>query len=143
MASFTFNLGSNGINDGSLDYLTAVVKVMFVTVVPSQDDDNLSGFTELNVGGYTPGFASADRKTLGTKTVTNDDTLNRSKHDAADPTAWTLAAGGTVLGAVVYFHDTSDALSTPLFFLDTGSIPTNGSTLTLQFHADGIGYVQN
>lgn len=143
MASFTFNLGSNGINDGSLDYLTAVVKVMFVTVVPSQDDDNLSGFTELNVGGYTPGFASADRKTLGTKTVTNDDTLNRSKHDAADPTAWTLAVGGTVLGAVVYFHDTSDALSTPLFFLDTGSIPTNGSTLTLQFHADGIGYVQN
>lgn len=143
MASFTFNAGSNAVNDGSLDYLTATVKVMFVTVVPSQDDDNLSGFTELNVGGYAPGFAGAGRKTLGTKTVTNDDTLNRSIMDAADPTAWTLAAGGTIVGAVIYFHITSDAASTPLFFLDTGSIPTNGSTLTLQFHADGIGYTQN
>lgn len=142
MSSFTFNAGSNGINDGSLDYLTAVVKVMFVTVVPSQDDDNLSGFTELNVGGYTPGFASVSRKTLAGKTVTNDDTLNRSIHAATNPSAWTLAVGETVVGAVVYFHDTSDALSTPLFFLDTGSIPTNGSTLTLQFHADGIGYTQ-
>ena len=142
MASFTFNLGSTGINDGSIDYLTDTIKVMLVTAVPSQDDDNLSGLTELNVGGYAPGFAGAGRKTLAGKTVTNDDTLNRSIHDATDPTAWTLAAGGTVVGAVIYKHLTSDAASTPLFFLDTGSIPTNGSTLTLQFHADGIGYTQ-
>lgn len=143
MASFTFNAGSNAINDGSLDYLTDTMKVMLVTVVPSQDDDNLSGFTELSVSGYVGGFAGAGRKTLGSKTVTNDDTLNRSILDAADPTAWTLATGGTVVGAVTYKHITSDAASIPLFFHDTGSIPTNGSTFTLQWSADGLGYVQN
>lgn len=143
MASFIFNAGSNAINDGSTDFLTDTVKVMLVTVVPGQDDDNLSGFTELNVGGYAPGFAGAGRKTIAGKTVTNDDTSNRSKLDADDPSAWTLAAGGTVVGAVSYFHDTDDASSTPLFFHDTGSIPTNGSTFTLQFHADGMGYAQN
>jgi hypothetical protein len=142
MASFTFNRGANSINDGSVDLLTGTIKVMLVTVVPNQDDDNLSAFTELNVGGYAPGFAGAGRKTLASKTVTVDDTLNRSAFDAADPSAWTLAVGGTVVGAVAYDHLTSDALSTPLFFLDTGSIPTNGSTFTLQFHADGIGYTQ-
>lgn len=148
MASFTYNKGSTDIANRTIDFAADTIKVMLIgtatAYTPDKDHSSMTtpALSELSVGGYTPGFASADRKTLGTKTITNDTTNDRTVFDAADPAAWTLATGGTVAAAIVYKHLTSDALSTPIFYLDFADVPTNGSTFTLVFDANGIGYTQ-
>jgi hypothetical protein len=148
MASFTYNKGSTDIQNGTIVWATDTIKVMLIgTATPYTPDKDHSSMTtpalsELSVTGYTPGFASADRKTLASKTLTNDTTNDRTVYDAADPSAWTLATGGTVAYAIVYKHLTNDAGSTPIFLLDFTDVPTNGSTFTLVFDANGIGYTQ-
>lgn len=149
MASGVFNSGSTGIADGSIDYLNDTIKVMLVTDgytfnADHDDIDAVIAGEELTVSGYAGGFSGAGRKTLGSKTVTNDTTNDRTKFDAADPTAWTLATGEDVKAAIVYKHDTDDATSIPIFYQEFAApIPTNGGTFTLSFHADGIDYIQN
>ncbi|MBA2706316.1 MAG: hypothetical protein H0U59_00745 [Gemmatimonadaceae bacterium] len=152
MASGVFNIGATSIGDGAIDFLTGTIKVMLIgtatAYVFEPDNANLGvasgpSASELSVTGYATGFASADRRTLASKTVASDLTNNRTTFDAADPAAWTLSTGGTVAAAVVYHHLTSDALSVPLFYLDFTDVPTNGSTFTLAFAATGIGYLQN
>jgi hypothetical protein len=148
--SFTFTAGANGINTASIDLLADQIKIMLVTDVPTPDADTIAGFSELRVGGYVPGFLGTGRKTLARKSVTREG--RRSVFRAADPSQWTLAPGGTVVGAVVYAHVTSDGQSVPLFFLEMRTsefpggplrgIPTNGSTFAIEFHADGVGYTQ-
>lgn len=134
MPSFTFAAGMTGINDGSIDFVVDAIAVMLVSEVPSEDADSIAGFAELSVAGYR-------RPTLTGKSVTR--VGRRSVFDANDPPAWTLAPGGTVVGAVLFEQ------ATPLFFLDMRmetedgrlvGIPTNGSTFELKFHDDGIGY---
>jgi hypothetical protein len=135
--SFTFTAGANGINNGSLDFLVDPVVIMLVTAVPSQDADTIAGFAELTVRG-------SSRKTLIGKSVTREG--RRSVFRAANPTPWTLAPGGEVVGAVISSH------GIPLFFLEMrtsdfpggplSGIPTNGSTFAVLFHDDGIGYSQ-
>lgn len=135
--SFTFTAGANAINDGSVDLLVDTITVMLVTDVPSPDADSIAGFAELRVAGY-------GRKTLDGKSVTREG--RRSVFRATNPSAWTLARGATVVGAVIHEQ------ATPLYFLDMRTsdfpggpllgIPTNGSTFTLQFHADGVGFSQ-
>lgn len=147
MASLTYNIGSLGIGDGSLDFLTDTIEVILTksTYSPNKDDTNSAyAAAEISgVSGYTGGFGGAGRKVLGSKTVTNDTTNDRTVHDAADPSAWTLGVGDTVGGCIIGKKGAaSDATAVPLFFLDFTDIPTNGSTFTLQFHADGIGYTQ-
>jgi len=148
MASFTYNAGSKGIADRTIDFINDTIKVMLIgTATPYTPDKDHSSMTtpaasELSVTGYTPGFASADRKTLASKTITNDTTNDRTVYDAADPSSWTLSTGGTVAAAIVYKHLTSDALSTPIFYLDTADTPTNGSAFTLIFDSLGIAYTQ-
>lgn len=148
MASFTYNKGSTDIANRTIDFLADVIKVMLIgTATPYTPDKDHTSMTtpaasELSVTGYTPGFASADRKTLASKTITNDATNDRTVYDAADPSSWTLSTGGTVAAAIVYKHLTSDALSTPIFYLDITDTPTNGSAFTLIFDALGIGYTQ-
>lgn len=143
MSSFTFDLGANGINSGSIDLLVDRISVMLVSEVPSQDADSLLNMREVRVAG-------AVRHTLTGKTVTLDTRLHRSVFDAADPPVWTLALGDAVAGAVIFDDVGSDAQSTPLFFCDTRveidgvlyAIPTNGSTFELTWNAEGIGYTQ-
>jgi hypothetical protein len=147
MASGTYNEGAYQLrNGGAVNFASGTIKIMIVSSAYTFDKDHASMTTpaasEISVTGYTPGFASADRKTLAGKTITKDTTNDRVKYDADDPSSWTLAAGATVGGEVVYWHDTDDATSVPLFFLDHADVPTNGGTFTVQFHADGIGYIQ-
>ena len=137
MSSFTFTAGANGINNGSIDLLVDEITVMLVTELPDPDADSIATFSELRVGGYRP-------QTLSGKSVTREG--RRSVFRASDPSPWTLALGGEVAGAVIREQ------ATPLFFLDTRTrefpggplrgIPTNGSTFTIEFHADGIAYTE-
>jgi hypothetical protein len=147
MASGVYNEGSESLQDGTIDYLTdANVKIMLLLSSYSFDKDHATVTTlaasEITVSGYTGGFGGAGRKALGSKTVAKNDTTDRVVFDAADPSAWTLAAGETVGGAAIIRENTNDAGSTPLFFLDFTDTPTNGGTFTVQFDAAGIAYLQ-
>lgn len=149
MASGAYNKGATDLQNRTVDYASDTIKVMLVKSTYTFDPDHSSMTTptvsELDCTGYTGGFAGADRKTLASKTITQDDTNNRSVYDAADPSAWTLggASNNTVGGAIVYKHLTNDAGSTPLFFVDFTDTATNGSTFTLVFPSTGINYLQN
>lgn len=142
MASKNYNAGIKAIQDRTIDWASSTINIMMVgTAVPytfSQDETSMTtpALSELSVTGYS-------RKTLGSKTITNDTTNDRSVFDAADPSAWTLSSGGTAAGAIVFWNNTNDAGSVPISFLDFTDTATNGSAFTIQFDANGIFYIQN
>jgi hypothetical protein len=143
VASLTYNAGSYGIQHRDVDFLSDTIKIMLVdsTYTPDKDDAfSTASAKEISVTGYTSGFAGSGRKTLAGKSITNDTTNDRTVFDADDPSAWTLSAGVTIGGAVVYKHLTNDAGSTPLWFIDCTDTATNGGTFTFAFAATGIAY---
>lgn len=146
MASFTYNEGAMQLESGgSVNYASDTIEVILVksTYTANKDDTNTAyAAAEISgVSGYTGGYGGAGRKVLASKTKTKDTTLDRIVYDAADPSAWTLGTGDTIGGCIIGKKGSADdTTAVPLFFLDFTDIPTNGSTLTLQFHADGIGY---
>lgn len=147
MASLVYNAGAKGIADGSIDFATDTIKIALLTDAYTPDKDHASMTTpaasELSVTGYAGGFAGAGRKTLASKTITKDDTNDRVKFDAADPSTWSsLASGATIAYAIIYKHITDDATSVPLFLIDFTDTPTNGGDFTLAFSASGIAYLQ-
>jgi hypothetical protein len=147
MASFLYNAGADAIRQGgAIDWDTDTIKIMLVdnTHTPDADHDHIDDISadEISVTGYVGGFAGAGRKTLASCTVTKNTTDDRIVYDAADPSAWTLSAGVTIGGAVVYWHDTDDATSIPIAFLDFTDTATNGGTFTIAFDAAGVFYLQ-
>jgi hypothetical protein len=147
VASLTFNIGSKSIIDRTVDFLSDTIEVIAMksTYTPNKDDTNsVYAAGELaTLTGYAGGFGGAGRKVLASKTITNDTTLDRTVLDAADPSAWTIAAGDTIGGFIVGKKGSaSDATATPIFFQDVTDTPTNGAALTLTFDSAGVGYTQ-
>lgn len=147
MASLVYNIGSFKLQDRTIDFAADDIEVILVksTYTPNKDDTNsVYAAAEISgVSGYTGGWGGAGRKLLGGKTITNDTTNDRTVYDATDPSAWTLGTGDTVGGAIIGKKGSAnDSTALPIFFLDFTDVPTNGSTFTLSFHADGIGYTQ-
>lgn len=147
MSSFTYNIGSYELQHRDIDFLSDTIEVIFTksSYTPNKDDTNsVYAAAEISgVSGYAGGYAGAGRKVLASKTITNDTTNDRTVYDAADPSAWTLATGDTIGGAIIGKKGSAnDTTAKPIFFLDVTDFPTNGGTVTLPFHADGIGYTQ-
>lgn len=147
MASFTYNIGSKSIADRSVDWVAGIIEIILVksTYTANKDDTNsVYAAAEISgVSGYTGGYGGAGRQVLGSKTITNDTTNDRTVFDAADPSAWTLGPGDTVGAAIIGLKGAAaDATAVPIFFLDFTDVPTNGSTFTLSFDPLGIGYTQ-
>ena len=67
---------------------------------------------------------------------------NVIKFDADDTgLEWTVAAGSTIVAVVVY-DDTGDPATDNLItWNDVDSTPTNGGTITITIHGDGIGTI--
>lgn len=114
-----------------------------LTPTPEFDfmDDLVSASNECDGTGYQAGFAGTGRKTLGTKTVTQDDTNDWAKLDAADPAAWTGFDAGTVAWWVIYRHRTSDADSEFAMAIDVADRTPAGADYTAQFSSDGIAVI--
>jgi len=81
------------------------------------------------------------RQTVGSRTVTENDTSNGANLDAADVSIANLgpATGGPLIGAAyVYWHVGADDTANPVI----GRIPvaqqTNGSTVTIVINAAGL-----
>lgn len=140
MASVVYNHGSTKLQDRTIDFVAGTIKLMLVdnTYVPNKDEQNLTtaAAKEISVSGYA-------RVTLGSKTITEDDTNDRTVYAAANPATYTLASGQTIGGWVVFYDPgTGDANCIPLFFNDCNDTPTNGGTFNAVFDANGIGYTQ-
>lgn len=146
MATFVYNLAAAEIARGNIDLLADTIKIMLVKsgYVPDRDDDFIEEAVddanehELTVSGYTGGFGGAGRKTLGSKTITEDDANDRAEFDCADVTWTALATGETIVGAIIIKEITNDAASVLIAYLDLSDTPTNGSDVTLQINAEGV-----
>lgn len=102
-----------------------------------QDYDNLSALLAATNNEQT----TMGRKTLGSVTVTVDDTNNRVDVDAAD-IVWTAVAASNAISKIVicYDEDTgagSDTNLIPLVALDCVVTPSGGD-ITYQFNAAGF-----
>jgi hypothetical protein len=140
MAAFAYTAGLAAIM-GSTDLSSATVQAMLVTsgYTPDIDHDFVSettpGSNELSGTGYS-------RKTLGTKTITKDDTNNRAVFDAADLT-WTSIDAGTAAAVILFIFVTGDSDSILLLHIDNGGFPaiTDGGDLTIAWSVNGIFYL--
>lgn len=85
--------------------------------------------------GYTAGGV-----TLGSKTVTQDDTNNRAAFDAADAT-WTSLGplSPATPSHAILWNDTPTSPADPLIcYVELGTTATNGGNYTIAWHANGI-----
>ena len=84
-------------------------------------------------------FTNYSRATLGSITVTVDDSGDTVKVDCADVTFTSAggAANNTCTDVVIYEEVTTDADSIPLVLLDA-AFTTDGNDVTLQFNANGF-----
>jgi len=132
MADFVYNEGAESLLDGTIDWAADTIKARLIasSATPNKDDDDLAT-------GYT---AIGTDQTLGSKTRTKNDTLDRIVYDAADAVFSAVAGGSTVGWCIIYKDDGGNHV--PIFALDLTDTPTNGGDLTVQFNAAGIAYLQ-
>ena len=100
MANVVYNSALKELDDGTINYLSDTIKVMLVTssYTPNRDTHSRRSSVTNEVSGtnYTAGGF-----TLGSKTITQDNTLDRATYDAADVTADPITFTGATQ-AVVY-----------------------------------------
>jgi len=148
VADFVYNLAKKQLLDGSLDLDTDDIRVMLVDsgYTANKDHDYVDGGGaddpvdhELSGTGYTGGYGGSGRKALASRAVTEDDTNDAGKFDAADVT-WSAINAGTAACAIVIKKGTADDTTAVLIaHYDTGfPVVTNGGDVTLQWNANGI-----
>jgi hypothetical protein len=122
---------------------TSTTSGRIFTFGPDVDMDTISQFSgiEVSTAGYTGGFGGSGRKSVS-GTVTEDDTNNKTKFDAADHTWTTIgpaSSGPIITHAVVVSEQTNDAGS-PMVSIHDLSPHTqlNGGNFSVLWHANGI-----
>jgi len=122
---------------GEIDFLNDTIVVLLTTSAANIDTTTyISDLTgEVVGGGYT-------RKTIASKTVTTDDTNNRTIADAAD-VSWT-SLSATFRYIHVAQSTGNDATSRILTTIDLGSNQTiDNGTYDITWTASGVFYIQN
>ena len=118
----------------TIDLINDVLKAaLYSTSFSATDIDGAapaySTTNEIVASGYTAGGA-----TLGTKTVTQDDTNDRAAFDCADIT-WTSLATATIGKVLIYDDTTATKWILIAFEITTNS---NGGNYTLTINANGL-----
>ena len=136
MADVIYNTFKKNIMNGGIDLDTDTIKVALVTsaYTPNQDTHNdFADITnEVTGTGYTAGGA-----TLGTKTVTQDDTDNEGVFDAADVT-WSTATI-TARGAVIYKSTGTAANDLLICYLDfVTDQSSSAADFIIAWNAEGV-----
>jgi len=150
MASHWYSGGIMRGLDNTVDFDGASVKIGLSAAahIPDIDDDFLdiagtADFTanEATGTGYVGTFGGAGRKNLVSNDVTTVDASNRAMFDAADLTWTAYNPTNAAAQATILVEITNDTLSPCLVNLDFPDVDPNGNDFTIQFHADGIGYI--
>lgn len=138
MADFVFNVALGKVAEKVAD--GATIKLLVLKTAASdavmKDTDTISAL--LATAAVEADFTNYARATLGSLTVTVDDTGDAVEVDAAD-VVFTSAGGATnntTTDVVIYEEVTNDADSVPLVCLDA-VFTTDGNDVTLQFNAAG------
>ena len=129
---YLFNDALTSVVKGEIDYLNDTIVVLLLTAAPDIDADTfISDLTgEITGGGYV-------RKTLASKTVTTDDTNNRTIADAAD-VQWT-ALTNAFRYYVVAQSTGSDATSRVIVGHDLGATQTiDNGTYDITWPTSGV-----
>jgi len=139
MASIVTHRGMYLILKGDVSLTTDTIKVMLLNsaFTPLATHNVISDISasELSVVGYTGGFAGSGRKTLASKTYTEDDAGGTATFDAADLTWTTISSAASVYAAIVK-EVTADADSPVLAYIQfTAQV---GGDLPIAWHANGI-----
>jgi len=151
VADFVFNIAKGkiaqyaGLTGGANDQLILVVclSANLETDSTLKDYDTLSALLAGTTDECT--FTGYARRTLGSVTVTVDDTNDRVDIDAADPASYTNTGGSSQAAGkaiICYDPDTTtgtDADLVPLFGLDCVVTFDVSVPITLSFAAAGIG----
>lgn len=142
MASAWYNKGKAKVLDGTINLTSDTIKVMLLNASYSFNADHhfVSDVSanELSGTGYTGGFGGSGRKTLTTKTITEDDTNDWAIFDA-DDSQWLSINAGTAAWAVLIKEITNDGASLLIAAIDINpDVVTNGANLTVQWNATGI-----
>lgn len=139
MASGIYNVWKKKQLEGGstrIDFLNDTIKVALVTSSYTPDFDAHDFFDDITNEVAGTGY-SAGGATLGSKTVTQDDTDNEGVFDAAD-TSW-ASSTITARGAVIY-KDSGAAGTSPLIaYIDFGgNISSTGGTFLITWNSEGI-----
>lgn len=142
MASGVYNRGAELIQKQSLNFDTSsTLNVLLVNSSYSFDKDHQDvadvSANEISVSGY-----SRQAMAAASTSITRDDTNDRVVFDGPDVTFTALASGQTIGGAIVFDDQGADADSPLLCFIDLTNTATDGSNITIQWHANGIFYTQ-
>lgn len=113
------------------------IKVALLNATHAQDPDfdfmNDVVANELSGTGYS-------RQTLGSKTVTEDNTNNRAVFDAADVTFTGINAGTAAYVCIFKDNGGADSANEIICILDNVDYVTNGNNLTVVWSSSGIFY---
>ena len=136
MADVIYNSFKAALLKADVDFEVDTIKVALVTSTYVADQDVHDFFNDITnevVGtGYTAGGA-----TLGSKTVTQDNTDNEGVFDAAD-TVWATSTI-TARGAVIYKSTGTASTSALINYIDFGSDKSSsGGDFTVTWHAEGL-----
>lgn len=141
MASLVTNRGMYSILSGAVDLTNDTIKVMLLdsSFTPAATYDYVSEISsdELSGTGYTGGFSGSGRKTLASKTFTENETDGVAVFDAAD-SSWSSINAGVASCAAIIKEVTTDADSLVLGFVEFTNRTTNGGTITLAWSSNGI-----
>jgi hypothetical protein len=130
---FYTNFAKGEFQKGNIALLTGTIKIALFGATPDIDADEYFDdlASEIVASGYTAGGV-----TLGTKTVTVDDTNDWADFDCANPT-WATLATATILAAVVYVDTGTPATSTVIGWY-TIATNSNGGPYTLNVPTAGL-----
>lgn len=127
-----FELFTGDANLDAADLRMLLLKSGAPTVDTNFVSDLTPGTNEISVSGYA-------RQALAGETVTEDDTNDFAYLDATDPNFAALAAGETVIGAVMFRFVSTDANSPVYAYYDLADTPTNGGDIGVVFSTPANG----
>lgn len=133
MASGWYNSGLRDIADRTIDLAADTIKAMLVTSTYTPDPDHAfasSVTNELSGTGYASGYAGAGRKTTASKAFSTDTANNRVEWTFVGIT-WTAINAGNPKYMILLKEITNDAASRLLFWMDLGTVVTNGGDLII------------
>lgn len=136
MASGVYNSAKSELMKGTHQLHSHTIKVMLMNnshvFTDTHDVKGDVSANEISGTGYTSGG-----ETLGSATVTTDDTDDEGVFDAAD-TSWATATF-TAYHAVIYNDTVSSPVKPLLCSIDFGgAVTATGATFTITWNAEGI-----
>ena len=137
MADAFYNRGKLIILDSSLALTTDTIQVLLVTSGYTFSDDH-NVVTDIPATSHEVTGGGYGRQTLGTKTVTEDDTNNWASFKAANVSFTNVS--GTIKAAILFKNGGTDGTSPLIGYIDSGGFPLtiSGLAISIAWHANGI-----